>query len=48
MNNLKVESLRIEQPKNLKIKLKEHQKSSVYAMKNLEQTGEVKLSTNKI
>lgn len=46
MNNLKVESPRIDQPKNLKIKLKEHQKSSVYAMKNLEQTGEIKLNIN--
>lgn len=46
MNNLKADSSKIEQPKNLKIKLKEHQKSSIYAMKNLEETGEVKITIN--
>lgn len=46
MNNLKFESLRIEQPKGLKIKLKEHQKSSIHAMKELETTGEIKITIN--
>ena len=43
MNNIKVDANKIEQPINLKIKLKEHQKSSIWAMKNLEEKGEVKL-----
>jgi SNF2 family DNA or RNA helicase len=46
MNNIKAEAPRIEQPKNLKIKLKEHQKSSVYAMLQLEDKGEIRLKLN--
>ena len=46
MNNIKAEAPRIEQPKNLKIKLKEHQKSSVYAMLDLESKGEIRLKLN--
>jgi len=46
MNNIKADALRIEQPKNLKIKLKEHQKSSIYAMLELEKKGEIRLKLN--
>ena len=44
MNNLKADASKIEQPKNLKIKLKEHQKSSIYAMQHLEDTGEINIT----
>jgi hypothetical protein len=43
MNNINANSNKIVQPKNLKIKLKEHQKSSIWAMNNLEEKGEIKL-----
>jgi hypothetical protein len=46
MNNIKAESPKIEQPKNLKIKLKEHQKSLIWAMSNLEEKGEINLKIN--
>jgi hypothetical protein len=46
MNNIKAESPKIKQPKNLKIKLKEHQKSLIWAMNNLEEKGEINLKIN--
>jgi hypothetical protein len=48
MNNIKETDPRIEQPKNLKIKLKEHQKSSVYAMLHLENKGELEINLNSV
>ena len=42
MNNLNENSLKIKQPFNLKIILKEHQKTSIYAMKTLENDGQIK------
>ena len=46
MNNIKAEAPKIKQPKNLKIKLKEHQKSLIWAMNNLEEKGEINLKIN--
>jgi len=46
MNNLNQNFPKIEQPKKLKIKLKEHQKTSIYAMNELEQKGELKVNMN--
>jgi hypothetical protein len=46
MNNLKHDSKKIDQLKELKIKLKEHQKNSIYAMKEIEDTGEVNVNIN--
>ena len=46
MNNLKEISNKIEQPSNLKILLKDHQRTSIYAMQQLEQTGEINVNIN--
>lgn len=46
MNNLTRSSPQIDQPKTLKIKLKDHQKTSIYAMNELEQKGEIKIKLN--
>ena len=39
MNNLNIASPKIDQPLNLKIQLKEHQKTAINAMINFEDTG---------
>jgi SNF2-related domain/Helicase conserved C-terminal domain/Zinc finger, C3HC4 type (RING finger) len=41
-NNLNENSIKISQPTNIKIDLMEHQKTGIYAMKNLELTGKIK------
>ena len=48
MNNIKADAPKIEQPKNLKIKLKEHQKTTIWAMKNLEEKGDINIKINSI